>query len=124
MNKEIVHRRLYAFFNSQVLNSLYWVAIIFLIQIPYWNVWFIPVICSAVAFLLFIGYTLWFWIKKPKSTIINTWLSNMTTWFTLYFLAFALIKEPSIWWGIFPLVAAIVMLFISLLRSFGRPFEI
>ncbi len=122
--KEIVHRRLYAFFNSQVLNALYLVGLLLLLPIGYLQSLLLPTICGAPAFALFIGYSLWLWIKKPKQIVINTWLSNMTTWYTIYFLAVSLMKSPGEWWYIFPYVTAIILMFICLIRPRGQVFEI
>ncbi len=124
MEQTIRHRRLYAFYNSKVLNTLLVVGIVSLTQIGYMHSLLMPVICSTVSFTLFIGYALWLWIKKPKQIVINTWLSNQTIWFTLYFLIVSAMKEPSLWWYIVMLVMAIVLLFITMIRPRDKVFEI
>ncbi len=117
MNQEIKHRRLYAFYNSKVLQALMIVIIVGITMIGYYNDLLLPVICSGTAFLLFIGYSSWLWIKKPKQIVIHTWLSNISGLFCLYFLIVATMKNPNQWWYIFPIVCAIVILFIAMIYT-------
>lgn len=117
MNQEIKHRRLYAFYNSKVLQALMIVIIVGITMIGYYNDLLLPVICSGTALMLFIGYSAWLWIKKPKQIVINTWLSNISGLFCLYFLIVATMKNPNQWWYIFPIVCAIVILFIAMIYT-------
>lgn len=116
MKHEIRHRRLYAFFYSKVLNALMIVIIIGLLFTDYNDTFIIPVICSTMALLLFLGYALWLWIKKPQKVVINQWLSNISGWFILYFLCVIAIKNPNQWWYIIPGAGAVVLLFLSIIK--------
>lgn len=120
MKQNIRHLRLYAFLNSSVLNALYIVGIISLLQIGYLRSLLLPLVCASTSFALFIGYTLWLWIKKPEKILIDTRLSNQTIWFTLYFIAIAAMKEPGEWCYALPLIAAILLLFVSLTRPTAK----
>ncbi len=124
MEANIRHRRLYAFYNSKVLNALYIIGVVSLLQIGYLQSLIVPVVCSSVSFTLFIGYSLWLWIKKPARLVINAWMSNLTFWFTLYFLAVAAMKATALWWYVFPIVAAIILMFINLIRPHDEVFDI
>lgn len=116
MSKEIRHRRLYAFYHSKVLNALMIVIIVGLIFMRYCESYLLPVICSASALLLFLGYTAWLWIKKPDEIIINRWLSDTSGVFTLYFLIVMAMKNANQWWYIFPVVCAVLILFFALIN--------
>lgn len=117
MEYQIRHRRLYAFYRSKVLNSLEIVIIVGLFMMAYYNDMLLPLACSALAFLFFIGYTLWFWIKKPKTITINGWLSNSTTPFALYFLIVCAIKHPADWWYALPVIGAVAVMFGALIKG-------
>lgn len=124
MRQDIRHRRLYAFYQSKILNTLMIVTVISLMQIGYLQSMVMPVICSSVSLALFIGYSLWLWIRKPKQITIDTWLSNLSIWFTLYFVVVVAMKDLTQWWYIFPIVAAIVLMFINLVRPHDELFDI
>ena len=124
MKQEIKHRRLYAFFNSKVLNVLYVMGVLSLLQVGYLKSMELPVVCSSASFALFIGYSLWLWIKKPKQIVVNVWLSDLTIWFTLFFLIVAAMKATSWMWYTFPIVAAIVMWFIDMIYPHDKLFDI
>lgn len=124
MKGEIKHRRLYAFYHSKVLNALMIVCVVMLLQIPYLNSFLMPVVCATTALALFISYSLWLWIKKPDRVVLNKWISNLGSWFTIYFLVVVTMNPQSPWWYIFPAVAAICALFISMVKSTDEVFEI
>ena len=116
MKKEIRHRRLYAFYHSKVLNALMIVLILGLLLTDYNDTVIIPLLCSATALLLFIGYSAWLWIKKPQRIVINKWLSNISGWFILYYLCVIAITTPNQWWFVVPGVGAVVLLFLSMIN--------
>lgn len=124
MKQNLRHLRLYAFLNSSVLNALYIVGIISLLQIGFLGSFLLPLVCASASFALFIGYALWLWIKKPGKIMIDTRLSNQTIWFTLYFMAVAVMKDPGEWWYVIPLIAAILLLFVSLTRPTAKTLRI
>lgn len=93
MEYPIRHRRLYAFYQSKVLNMLMLILIAGLLLSFAVTPNVIPIICSSISFLCFFGYSLWLWIKRPTSVIINPLLSNISSCFTLYFLIIHLFKS-------------------------------
>lgn len=116
MKPKIRHRRLYAFFYSKVLNALMIVIILGLLMTDYNDSFIIPLLCSATALLLFVGYSAWLWIKKPQQVVINKWLSNISGWFILYFLCVIAVSTPNQWWYIVPGIGAVVLLFLSMIN--------
>lgn len=124
MKQQIRHRRLYAFYNSKVLNALYLVGIISLTQIGYFQSLIMPILFSSISFALFIGYSLWLWIRKPDRIVINEWLSGLTIWFTIYFLIISAMKDTAWWWHAFPMASAIIIMFINLVSPKDKPFNI
>ena len=124
MVQEIKHRRLQAFYRSKVLNALMIVVIVSLLLRAYTKSMLLPVICSSLAIAFFIGYSLWLWIKKPKSIIVNEWLSNLNGWYTIYFLIIMAMDAPNQWWYITPIVFSVVLLFISMINNQDEKFDI
>lgn len=126
MKQEIRHRRLHAFFESKVLSSLTIVLSVSLTMIGYMKSLELPVVCASVAFALFVSYSLWFWIKKPQQIVINNMLSNVSGFFTLYFIAIALFPIESVnpWWYCMPAIAAIILMFVSVIKPSDKVFEI
>ena len=124
MKKEIRHRRLHAFYQSKVLNALMIVIIVNLLLMAYMSSMLLPAICGSLSLLFYIGYELWIWIKKPRTIIINSWLSNINGWYTLYFLIIAALKSSNPWWYITPAALAVVALFILLITGHDESFEI
>lgn len=124
MQQDIIHHRLHAFFRSKVLNALMIVVIVSLLLMAYTKSMLLPVICGSIALLLFIGYSLWLWIKKPKSIIINNWLSNINGAFTLYYLIITATDAPNQWWYITPIAFSVILLFISLVNNKDENYDI
>lgn len=124
MEKKIRHRRLHAFYQSKVLNALMIVVVVSLLQIGYMQSLLMPVVCASMALSLFIGYALWLWIKKPRRIVINRWLSTVDGWITLYFLVVVAMKGASPWWYILPALAAILAMFICMVKPQDEVFEI
>ena len=75
---KIENRRLYAFLRSQTLTILMLLAFSCLFLMQYLNDLIIPSIIGGIIFSMAIGYSIWFWIKKPKGIVINKWLSNIS----------------------------------------------
>lgn len=84
----------------------------------------LPVVCSALALIFFIGYSLWLWIKKPKSIIINKRLSDLNGLFTLYFLIIIALDSANEWWYITPIALSVVLLFVFLVKNQDEKFDI
>lgn len=124
MKQKIMHRRLYAFYQSKVLNALLIATIVSLLLAAYADSLLMPVICGSLATLFFIAYSLWLWIKKPASITINNWLSNLRGLFVLYYLIVTAMKEPNQWWYITPIALSVVALFVALITDHDERFDI
>lgn len=124
MKQGIRHRRLHAFFRSKVLNSLMVVVVVCLFMMNDSQTMELSVACGSLAMLFFIGYSLWFWIKKPKSIVINEWLSNINSAYILYFLIVRAMTGPNRWWYITPVLFAVILLFVALINKEDKNFEI
>lgn len=107
-----------------MLNALMIVVIVSLLLRAYTKSMLLPVICSSLAIAFFIGYSLWLWIKKPKSIIVNEWLSNLNGCYTIYFLIIMAMDAPNQWWYITPIVFSVVLLFISMINNQDEKFDI
>lgn len=84
----------------------------------------LPAICGGLALICFLGYSLWLWIKKPSVIVINEWLSNISTYYTFYYLIVVAIDAQNQWWFIVPLALSIVFLFLILAFSNDERFEV
>lgn len=124
MKQEIKNRRLYAFFNSKVLNALLMVGIVCLLLMAYLKSVLLPALCGAIAFLFFIGYSLWFWIKKPKTIVINRRLSDVTGLYVLYDIITGATYPANQWLLIVPIALSVVVFAVSLLNNHDENFEI
>ena len=124
MKLEVRHRKLYAFYNSKVLNSLMIVIVLSLFLLMYTRSMLLPVLCGSIALACFIGYSLWLWIKKPRTIVINTWLSQIDSWLTLYFLIVAAMRDASQWWSIFPIAVSVILFFLALINNKDQDFTI
>lgn len=122
--RRIRHRRLYAFYESKVLNALMITVVTCLLLMAYTQSMLLPVICAAIALLCFIGYSAWLWYKKPRRILIDKWLSNINGWFTLYFLIVTAMDAPGRWWYITPICFAVCILCICLIRNHDEWFDI
>ena len=79
----------------------------------------LPGVCGALTLALFIGYSVWFWVKKPARVVINPWLSACASGYTVLFFI-VLLCEPTNaneWWFITPVAASIFLLFRALTVS-------
>ena len=124
MNSEIKHRRLHAFFYSKVLNSLMFIIALSLIMASYNYMFVLSVVCALVALLLFIGYSLWLWIGKPDSVVVNHRLSDLSGLYMLYCLLIITLKASNQLWYIIPLSCAIILMFLLQLRPSDQTFVI
>lgn len=124
MNQTIRHRRLYAFYQSKVLNSLMIVVFISLIMAAYMNAITLPAVCAALAFILAVGYALWIWIKKPARIVINNLLSTASSIFTFYFIILGFILPDNAWWYCLPAIAAVALMFICMVKPSDEVFDI
>lgn len=124
MKQEIRHRRLHAFYNSVVLNSLMLVIVVSLLMSMYLQTMLLPALCGSIALLLFIGYSLWLWIKKPRSIAINYWLSNINSFYILYYLVVSALYPVNQWWMVVPIALSVIALYICLTGNHNTKFDI
>lgn len=115
---------MHAFYQSKVLNALMIVEVVSLLMIGYMGSITMPAVCASITFALFLGYSLWLWIKKPRRIVINDMLSTASGFFTFYFIVVGLISPSNPWWFGFPVLCAIVVMFISMLKPSDEVFEI
>lgn len=121
---KIRHRRLHAFFNSKVINSLLIFMELCILVMPLFKDMVFPVVCGGICLLVIIGYSFWLWFRKPMRITINRWLSDLCGAYTVYFLIVAAIKDASIWWYLLAGVSAIFISVISLIKPKDEEFEI
>ena len=121
---KIENRRLYAFLRSQTLTILMDMAFSCLFLMPYLNDLFIPGIIGGVIFSVAIGYSIWFWIKKPKEIIINNWLSNISSVFLFYWFIVNAMDNPNKILYIIPIICMVALFVIVLVKQRGFEFKI
>ena len=121
---KIENRRLYAFLRSQTLNILMLLEFSCLFLMPYLNDLIVPGIIGGAIFCMAIGYSIWFWIKKPKEIVINNWLSNISSVLFLYWFLVNSMDNPYKIWYLFPLVCIVVLFGIVLVKQRGYEFKI
>ena len=121
---KIENRRLYAFLRSQTLTILMLLAFPCLFLMPYLNDLIIPGIIGGIIFSMAIGYSIWFWIKKPKEIVINNWLSNISTVFFFYWFIVNAMDNPNKILYIIPIICLVPLFVIVLVKQRGFEFQI
>ena len=121
---KIENRRLYAFLRSQILTILMLLAFSCIFLIQYLNDLIIPGIIGGVIFSMAIGYSIWFWIKKPKEIVINNWLSNISSVFLFYWFIVNAMDNPNKILYIIPIICMVALFVIVLVKQRGFEFKI
>ena len=121
---KIENRRLYAFLRNQTLTILMLLAFSCLFLMPYLNDLIIPGIIGGVIFSMAIGYSIWFWIKKPKEIVINNWLSNISSVFLFYWFIINAMDNPNKILYIIPIICMGAIFVIVLVKPRGFEFKI
>lgn len=121
---KVKHPRLYAFYESKVLNAMGIITIVSLLCIKAFDTLLLPVLCASVAAVAAIGYSAWLWIAKPDKIVINSWLSDMSGSLTLYSLIVSAMDTDNKWWFYFPILCSVAILFVSLVRNQDRIYDI
>ena len=121
---KIENRRLYAFLRSQTLTILMLMAFSCIFLIQYLNDLIIPSIIGGVIFSMAIGYSIWFWIKKPKEIVINNWLSNISSVFLFYWFIVNAMDNPNKILYIIPIICMVALFVIVLVKQRGFEFKI
>ena len=121
MKEKIRHPRLNMFFKSSVMNLLLiWICVmvIGLRTKSGSSIWALA-ICSVMAILI-VGYTVWFWIGKPRKVSVCPWLSDVSAIFTFYMIITnAITIYPHIW-HLLALIGASTMSIIYLVKRKTR----
>lgn len=84
----------------------------------------LSLIPAGTTLLFFVGYSLWFWIAKPKKIVVNNWLDTSNTICSIYLLAIIALHAQSEWWYIGGLIAMISILFIALITDKDQTIEL
>ena len=121
---KIENRRLYAFLRSQTLTILMDMEFSCLFMMQYMNDLILPGIIGGIIFCMAIGYSLWFWIKKPKEITINNWLSNISSVFLFYWFIVNAMDNPNKILYIIPLICMVALFVIVLVKQRGFGFKI
>ena len=121
---KIENRRLYAFLRSQTLNILMLLDFSSLFLMLCLNDLIIPGIIGGVIFSMAIGYSIWFWIKKPKEIVINNWLSNISSLFLFYWFIVNAMDNPNKILYIIPIICLVVLFGIVLVKQRGQEYKI
>ena len=121
---KIENRRLYAFLRSQTLTILMLLAFSCLFLMPYLNYLIIPGIIGGVIFSMAIGYSIWFWIKKPKEIVINNWLSIISSVFLFYWFIVNAMDNPNKILYLIPIICMAALIVIVLVKQRGFEFKI
>ena len=118
------NRRWIAFCESKVLNALIMIVVTSCLLMGWSGRIQLPAICCIIAFSFFLGYSIWYWLKKPEGVLINKWLSNISAGFTLYYILIISVKAPNQWWYITPICFAVVVLCYSLICNKDEMYNI
>ena len=121
---KIENRRLYAFLRSQTLTILMDMAFSCLFLMPCLNDLVIPGIIGGIIFSVAIGYSIWFWIKKPTEIVINNWLSNISSVFLFYWFIVNAMDNPNKILYIIPIICMVALFMIVLVKQRGFEFKI
>ena len=124
MKQEIRHRRLYAFYNSRILNLLMIVVAVALVAAVYVSSLLVPVVTASVAMAVFIGYSAWLWLSKPKQVIISPRLSAVSGCLLFYYLVISAVRPQSVWWYLAPIACVAIVLLLSIVRPDEKVFVI
>lgn len=124
MENKIKYTRLYAFFNSKTLNVLMMTIITSLFIILLTDSLALPAICGSIAMVCFIAYALWLWIKKPRTIVVNTLLSNISSAFTFYFVIIVAARVSDRLFFVAPIILFVVVLFIASANYRDRIYDV
>lgn len=124
MGLEIRHKRLYAFYNSRVLNVLMCIEVMMLCMMGYSRSLVVPGIIAGVILLGMIVYSAWLWIKKPREVIVDQWLSDISACSTIFFLIVLAIDPDNRWWYLAPAICTLIILIVSFFRNGSKSFSI
>ena len=124
MELEVRHKRLYAFYNSLVLNVLMCIEVILLCVMSYSRMMVLPGVLAGILLLVMLGYSAWLWIKKPREIVIDKWLADVSAYSTILFLIVLAIDPDDRWWYLVPAASTFIILITALIRKRSQKFSI
>ena len=124
MGLEVRHKRLYAFYNSLVLNVLMCIEVILLCVIGYSRMMVVPGGFAGILLLVMLGYSAWLWIKKPREIVIDKWLADVSAYSTILFLIVLAIDPDDRWWYLVSAACTFIILITALIRKRSQKFSI
>lgn len=107
------------FYESVAMNFASIGAVASLLVMDYSNFNLTACVCGALFLGIMAGYTIWYWTGSRKSVEVCPWLSDVSPFFVIYFMAVAALRAPSEWWTVFGVSAAVLTLMIYLLNRTG-----
>lgn len=119
MKPKVRHQRLQMFYESVAMNFASIGAVASLLVMDYSNFNLTACVCGALFLGIMAGYTIWYWTGSRKSVEVCPWLSDVSPFFVIYFMAVAAMRAPSEWWTVFGVSAAVLTLMIYLLNRTG-----
>lgn len=113
---KIRHARLNLFYESTLLNFCLIGLCLSMTLAGFDQDSYLPLICMGIFAVVFIPYSLWFWIGKAKTIATDHFLSEISGIYLIYCLIAGTINNPSHWWRDFAVIAAITILLVYCLR--------
>ncbi len=123
MGYEIRHKRLYAFYNSRVLNVLMGIEVMMLCLMGYSGYMVVPGIVAGIILLGMIVYSAWLWIKKPAQIVIDKRLSDLSMYTTLFFIIVLVADPANRLWYLAPAACTLVILLLSFIKNDSATYE-
>lgn len=78
MNYTVHHPRLQMYYDSAAMNIASLGAALSLVILSHYVFTILPVVALCIFFAFMVGYSIWFWISKPKSVSTSKFLSNVS----------------------------------------------
>ena len=116
MNYTVHHPRLQMYYDSAAMNIASLGAALSLVILSHYCFTILPVVALCIFFCFYGGYSIWFWIRKPKSVSTSKFLSNVSLYYMLYALILVTLYPVSVGWCVLGLVAAIAILLIYIVK--------
>jgi hypothetical protein len=111
------HPQLQTYYQSVAMNMASIGTVLSILMCVYSDFNILAALSMILFFAFMAGYTLWFWIGKQKQVNTCAWLSDVSFYYTLYFLIVLAMPAKSQWWFIFALVSAIAALLIYIVKA-------
>lgn len=116
MKQTVRHHRLQMYYDSAAMNIATIGLGLSLVLVSYSGFTLLPSIALCMFFAFVVGYSLWFWIGKPKNVATSKFLSNISIFYVLYALIMIAMYPVSVWWAAFAVFAAVAALLIYVVK--------